>query len=214
MKKSIPLMAGAFGLLICPVAMAQDEAVADRPQLLNLQEVVMAMPEPPIDAQRADKSLTVRYKLQIAGDGSVQNCDVTESSGDIAFDQEVCETIVSTANYDTFGAGPTSYSSKITFESAAERPASPADGTWSLTAFIEEDGTLSSCEWNDEEHPDVDPMPLCAAHSWTEQTSVGTDRLVRGSVTLNIPEVVGRMILNGQCRQEGFEDGMARLDCD
>ena len=148
------------------------------------------------------------YGFTVETDGSVSDCRVVKATGEIAnhiaqvspcssmghfgpyFDHDgrpvrkrvtiTMKTEVSDAPGDESNSDP----AKIPVMAPPHRlPSSQAQ----VKMFIEDDGTVSSCEWVGDDHPDIDPWKICNTNPWANQTD-NRGMLVRGEVTLLVPK--------------------------
>lgn len=127
----------------------------------------------------------VLYELTVQPNGIPSDCRIRRSSGRPGSDDRVCAHLVSKARFQPYAedreAGPESYASR--FSLRKDPGTRITEDVWTLALFIEEDGTISRCEWVEGGPDGVDPFDVCNRYDWTGQRNENGE-LVRGHVTL------------------------------
>jgi TonB family protein len=134
------------------VATAMVAAYPSAPRLLNGPDIVRDDDYPLVSANNEQEG-SVRVRLGISKDGFVTSCQVVESSGHAALDEQTCALYRARAQFEPGRDGrgraaPSTYTQKITWklegQSAERRPRQP--WTFRTTVSFAADGKLVSCK--------------------------------------------------------------------
>lgn len=134
-------------------------------------------------------SLDVLYELTVGADGVPTDCRIRRTSGRPESDSRVCDQLLQVARFEPSAesgdVAPRDYASRFAIR---RQPSDRSRGEmWTLALFIEEDGTVSRCEWVEGGPDGINSWDICSPIDWTNQRSEDGE-LVRGEVTLLHPK--------------------------
>jgi hypothetical protein len=175
-------------MLACGTAVAADNPDL-QPKPINVMEWIDFQRDlPAIDLGLQD--VTFAYRLQVDPKGFPTSCEVMQSSGSERMDGLLCNLLIERASFEMPSSAAGEYTGAIKFSV----PAEPVGGEVAVSAFINDDGDVESCDWIGEDHPPVDPQPLCEVRSWKDARDTDGE-LIRGRVTNRFPVDLAAMLL-------------------
>mgnify|MGYP001443620150 CR=1 FL=1 len=147
---------------VCTASVAQE---ANEPEPINLSgwfDLDELSFDPLVPGERF-----VELDLEVDTSGRASGCRIVESSEDLSFDRSVCAQLMANARFDTSRSGPGRFNygfgvgDVALLQNRTHIPKPAGSMARIRMAFNERDG-VSSCSWEGDSHPSIDPQRFCA----------------------------------------------------